>query len=182
MSQHSALHMISHEWLNLSFKIGINGFAQSQYEFQRPNGAGNPLGTMTTVDVFTDEINSDLILTASRNLNENFTIRALVGWNVNQRTSKVRSLDGSTYVIFDIDELTNLNDITPNPNTAYTRRRLFGFYGDVNFGYKDWAFLTLTGRNDWSSTLPVAEQEFLLSGCQRICNSERSAEYVFRIF
>ncbi len=33
---------------------------------------------MTTVDVFTDEINSDLILTASRNLNENFTVRALV--------------------------------------------------------------------------------------------------------
>ena len=148
------------DWLNLSFKIGINGFGQSQYEFQRPNGAGNPLGTMTTVDVFTDEINSDLILTASRNLNENFTVRALVGWNVNQRTSKVRSLDGVSYVIFDIDELTNLNDITPNPNTAYTRRRLFGFYGDVNFGYKDWAFLTLTGRNDWSSTLPVANRSF----------------------
>ncbi len=148
------------DWLNLSFKIGINGFAQSQYEFQRPNGAGNPLGTMTTVDVFTDEINSDLILTASRNLNENFTVRALVGWNVNQRTSKVRSLDGVSYVIFDIDELTNLNDITPNPNTGYTRRRLFGFYGDVNFGYKDWAFLTLTGRNDWSSTLPVENRSF----------------------
>ena len=148
------------DWLNLSFKIGINGFAQSQYEFQRPNGAGNPLGTMTTVDVFTDEINSDLILTASRNLNENFTVRALVGWNVNQRTSKVRSLDGVSYVVFDIDELTNLNDITPNPNTGYTRRRLFGFYGDVNFGYKDWAFLTLTGRNDWSSTLPVENRSF----------------------
>ena len=148
------------EWLNLSFKIGINGFAQSQYEFQRPNGAGTPLGSMTTVDVFTDEINSDLILTASRNLNENFTVRALVGWNVNQRTSKVRSLDGVSYVIFDIDELTNLNDITPNPNTGYTRRRLFGFYGDVNFGYKDWAFLTLTGRNDWSSTLPVENRSF----------------------
>jgi len=148
------------DWLNLSFKIGINGFGQSQYEFQRPNGAGNPLGTMTTVDVFTDEINSDLILTASRNLNENFTVRALVGWNVNQRTSKVRSLDGVSYVIFDIDELTNLNDITPNPNTGYTRRRLFGFYGDVNFGYKDWAFLTLTGRNDWSSTLPVENRSF----------------------
>ena len=92
------------------------------------------MGTMTTVDVFTDEINSDLILTASRNLNENFTVRALVGWNVNQRTSKVRSLDGVSYVVFDIDELTNLNDITQNPNTVYTIWRLFVFYGDLNFG------------------------------------------------
>jgi TonB-linked SusC/RagA family outer membrane protein len=148
------------DWLNLSYKIGINGFAQSQYEFQRPNGAGNPLGTMTTVDVFTDEINSDLILTASRDLNENFSLRALVGWNVNQRTSKLRSLDGVSYVVFDIDELTNLNDITPNANSGYSRRRLFGFYADVNLGYKDWAFLTLTGRNDWSSTLPTANRSF----------------------
>jgi TonB-linked SusC/RagA family outer membrane protein len=148
------------DWLNLSYKIGINGFAQSQYEFQRPNGAGNPLGTMTTVDVFTDEINSDLILTGSRDLNENFSLRALVGWNVNQRTSKLRSLDGVSYVVFDIDELTNLNDITPNPNSGYSRRRLFGFYADVNLGYKDWAFLTLTGRNDWSSTLPKANRSF----------------------
>jgi TonB-linked SusC/RagA family outer membrane protein len=148
------------DWLNFSYKIGINGFGQSQYEFQRPNGAGNPLGTMTTVDVFTDEINSDLIFTASHDISEDFSLRALVGWNVNQRTSKVRSLDGVGYVVFNIDELTNLNDITPNPNSGYSRRRLYGFYGDVNLGYKEWAFLTLTARNDWSSTLPVENRSF----------------------
>src|SRR5688572_23517652 len=107
------------DWLNVSYKIGINGFGQSQYEFQRPNGAGNPLGLMTTVDVFTDEINSDLILTASRDLAKDLSMRFLVGWNVNQRTSTVRSQNGVGYVVFDIDQLTNLNDVTPNPNSAY---------------------------------------------------------------
>jgi TonB-linked SusC/RagA family outer membrane protein len=148
------------DWLNVSYKIGINGFGQSQYEFQRPNGAGNPLGTMTTIDVFTDEINSDLILTASRDLSKDFSMRFLVGWNVNQRTSTARSQNGVGYVVFDIDQLTNLNDVTPNPNSAYSRRRLYGFYGDVNFGYKEWAFLTLTARNDWTSTLPTKNRSF----------------------
>lgn len=148
------------DWLNLSYRIGINGFGQTQFEFQRPNGAGNPLGTMTTMDVFTDEINSDLIVTASHDINEDFSIRALAGWNVNQRTSKVRAVDGVGYVVFGIDEITNLNDLTPNPISGYSRRRLFGFYGDVNFGYKDWAFLTLTARNDWSSTLPIQNRSF----------------------
>jgi outer membrane receptor protein involved in Fe transport len=148
------------DWLNFSYKIGINGFGQSQYEFQRPNGAGNPLGTMTTVDVFTDEINSDLIFTASHDLSEDFSVRGLVGWNVNQRTSKVRSLDGVGYVVFNFDELTNLNDITPNANSGYSRRRLYGVYADVNVGFRDWAFLTLTARNDWTSTLPKASRSF----------------------
>ena len=115
---------------------------------------------MTTVDVFTDEINSDLIFTASHDISEDISVRGLVGWNVNQRTNKVRSLDGVGYVVFNIDELTNLNDITPNANSGYFRRRLYGFYADVNFGFRNWAFLTLTGRNDWTSTLPKENRSF----------------------
>lgn len=148
------------EWLNLTYRIGINGYSQSTYEFQRPNGAGQPLGSLTLVDVFSDEINSDLLLTFNNDLSENISLRALAGWNVNQRTNRTRSVDGVGYVIFDIDDLTNVNDVTPNPNSGYSRRRLQGVFGEVAFGYKDYAFLTLSGRNDWSSTLPRANRSF----------------------
>ena len=36
-----------------------------------------------------------------------------------------------------------------------TRRRLVGAFGEVGVSYKDLVYLTATGRNDWSSTLPV---------------------------
>jgi len=36
-----------------------------------------------------------------------------------------------------------------------TRRRLVGVFGEVGVSYKDLVYLTATGRNDWSSTLPV---------------------------
>lgn len=29
-----------------------------------------------------------------------------------------------------------------------------GAYGQVELGWDDWAYLTMTARNDWSSTLP----------------------------
>ena len=41
-----------------------------------------------------------------------------------------------------------------------TRKRLVGAYGEVGVSYKDIAFLTATGRNDWSSTLPVANRSY----------------------
>lgn len=148
------------DWLNVTYRIGINGYAQSTYEFQRPNGAGSPLGSITIVDVFSDEINSDLMATVTKDINEDFSVRALAGWNVNQRTSRTRSADGVGYVVFDIDDITNVNDVTPNPNSAYTRRRLYGVYADVNVGFRDWAFLTLTARNDWTSTLPQKNRSF----------------------
>ena len=36
-----------------------------------------------------------------------------------------------------------------------TRRRLVGVFGEVGVSYKDLVYLTATGRNDWSSTLPA---------------------------
>lgn len=148
------------DWFNLTYRIGINGYSQDTYEFQRPNGAGNPLGTISAVDVFSDEINSDFIGTVTKDINESLNIRALVGWNVNQRTNRTRQVDGVEYVVFDIDDLPNVNNLTPNANSGYSRRRLYGFYGDVQLGYKNWAFLNLTGRNDWSSTLPQENRSF----------------------
>jgi len=148
------------DWLNLTYRIGLNGYTQNTYEFQRPNGAGAPLGSITQVDVFADEINSDLIATVTKDINENFSLRALAGWNVNQRTNNTQSVNGVGYVVFDIDQMTNVNAVTPNPNSGYSRRRLYGFYGDINLGYKDWAFIELMARNDWSSTLPVKNRSF----------------------
>lgn len=35
-----------------------------------------------------------------------------------------------------------------------------GVFGDLTLGYNNYAFLTLTGRNDWSSTLPVDNRSY----------------------
>ncbi len=40
------------------------------------------------------------------------------------------------------------------------RSTQFGVYGDVRFGYKEWAFLHFTGRNDWRSELAASNRSF----------------------
>jgi TonB-linked SusC/RagA family outer membrane protein len=146
-------------WFSLSYKLGFNTYNQNQIEFQRPNGAGSPLGTMTEMNVSNDEINSDLIATITKDFNEDISFRALAGFNVNQRTRDTQAVIGTGYVVFDIDDMDNMNNVTPGGGT-YDRKRIMGAYGDVSIGYRDWAFLNLTGRNDWSSTLPIENRSF----------------------
>jgi TonB-linked SusC/RagA family outer membrane protein len=43
---------------------------------------------------------------------------------------------------------------------ATTKRRLVGTYGEVGISYKDLVYLTGTGRNDWSSTLPIENRSY----------------------
>ena len=38
--------------------------------------------------------------------------------------------------------------------------RNVGVFGELKFGYQDKLFLTLTGRNDWLSTLPKENRSF----------------------
>ena len=40
------------------------------------------------------------------------------------------------------------------------RKRLNSVYGSVSVGYKDWVYLDVTGRNDWSSTLPMGNNSY----------------------
>ena len=41
-----------------------------------------------------------------------------------------------------------------------TSRSIIGVFADAKFDYKQTLFLNLTGRNDWSSTLPVENRSF----------------------
>ena len=62
-------------------------------------------------------------------------------------------------MVFDIDDLNNTNAVVPFGG-GYEQKRIWGLYGDINLGYKGWAYLGLTGRNDWSSTLPIANNSY----------------------
>lgn len=43
---------------------------------------------------------------------------------------------------------------------ATTKHRLVGAYGEIGASYKDILYLTATGRNDWSSTLPIQNNSY----------------------
>ena len=148
------------EWLSVNYKIGINTYNDRRKEITRRGSVGAAgIGQLITDDIYYQEIESNLLLTADRNLSEDITFKTILGFNVNQRTGENQQVKAVNSVAFDIDDIDNFNDVTPFGGTYY-RRRLVGAFGDISLGYKDFLFLNLTGRNDWSSTLPKSKQSF----------------------
>jgi len=152
------------EWINVTYKIGINQYSQKDEDHLRPGStgpAGNAgLGQVTTGNTSWEEIESNFLVTVNPKLgNDDLSLRATLGHNMNQRTTESQYFTGLGYVVFDIDDIDNTNAVSP-AGGGYSQRRLVGVFADVLFGYKNWAFLTLTGRNDWSSTLPKDGNSF----------------------
>lgn len=148
------------EWLNIGARLGVNGYSQRQTDWYRPGSRGaNGSGQVTDFDVAFQEVDYNLIITATRDITEDIGFRGLIGHNINQRTFDSQAFQGTGYVAFDIDDIDNTNSVIPFGGT-YSQRRLIGAYADFSFDYKEFIFLNLTARNDWSSTLPVDNRSF----------------------
>ena len=109
------------------------------------------------------EINHDLMVTYDNMIRDDLSLNALVGFNGNERKM--------SYLYATVDNLTiptwyNLSNSSEIPTVEQysSKRRLIGVYGQAEFGFKNQLFLTLTARNDWSSTLPSGNRSFFYPG------------------
>ncbi|RSK24278.1 SusC/RagA family TonB-linked outer membrane protein [Hymenobacter metallilatus] len=147
-------------WLSLSYVGGVNTYTEARRTTIRPGSVGaGGVGNILEDNIRNTELEQTLLLTADRNLNEDISLRAVLGHNINQRQYESTSFSGNKITVFGIDNISNTQEIFTN-GAGYSKRRLFGVLGDVTLGYKDWAYLNLTGRNDWSSTLPTSNRSF----------------------
>ncbi len=73
-------------------------------------------------------------------------------------------LDGASQNAPEIElpNLFNINNVVGDPvlNQYYIQTRTNSVLGQLDFDYKNLVFLTLTGRNDWNSTLPQSNRSF----------------------
>lgn len=122
-------------------------------------GAGSPYGSYAE-DVYTvKENNTEVLATYIKQLNKNWGIDALLGFNVRNKQYENNYQAAPRLAVADLYTLTNSRDPLTSSNDFY-RLRQYGLYGSIQLDYRRWAFLNITGRNDWSSTLPVDNNSY----------------------
>ena len=111
------------------------------------------------------ETNHDILANYNQDLvNGRLNINAIAGLNINERYAT--QLVGKTDVLTILTGFWNLsNGATKTTiSDSQSKRRLVGLFGDVTLGWDDTIFLELTARNDWSSTLPAANNNYFYPG------------------
>lgn len=116
-------------------------------------------GGVTDRGNFENQLIGDFLVQYNSEFSEIFTLDAVAGVQARENTSKGLFVSANGLVISDVynvgNTLTNLDGGESNFRTTQ-----FGVYADLRFGYKDWAFLHLTGRNDWRSVLAQENRSF----------------------
>ncbi|GEO11651.1 SusC/RagA family TonB-linked outer membrane protein [Segetibacter aerophilus] len=168
------------EWLDITERFGGDIYSDRRREMEpkynliaADNTSGNytgqtkiSAGRYYEANYNINDITHDLMVTARKDFTKDLNASLLVGHNVRLRT--VNQFDAETnsasgLVIPGYYNLANSNGPVVTAND-YSTRRLVGLYADFNLGYKNFLFLGATARNDWSSTLPVANNSFFYPG------------------
>jgi TonB-linked SusC/RagA family outer membrane protein len=139
-------------WLNLMARSGIDAYSERRQE-KRPLGSPNgPSGRLVDETFLTRETNSDVLLTASKeNLSRNFSGSLSVGASLSNRSYRRQGWEGTDFKVPGIYHISNTRNVIPS--YSFVNREIQSVYASGELGFKNYLFLNVTGRNDWSSTL-----------------------------
>lgn len=145
--------------LNFRFRTGTDYYNDRRKYIIKYGTSGTPYGSYAEDAYTMDENNTESILQYTKNLNKDFSFEALAGFNLRNRTYANNYQKAPRLAVPDLYTLTNSRDALTSSN-YYSSQRVYSGYGSAQIGYKSIAFVNITGRNDWSSTLPRSNRSY----------------------
>lgn len=146
------------DWIKLTYRAGNDSYTDSRVQvFEKGSGANN-LGRVINDEYFVRELNQDIQASAFRTFGD-FDFEVLLGNNLYSYNFQNVFVVGDQFGSLDFPDLSNAASI-PTRDDSYSQRQLAAIYGDVRLSWNETVFLNLTGRNEWSSTLPKDNNAF----------------------
>jgi TonB-linked SusC/RagA family outer membrane protein len=156
-------------WGYLKTNIGVDNYTNSNLIVRHPESAvgfSNNGILDNAVDV-TRNINTQTLFNINRrDLGKNFSVSGLVGHALSDSKSTVNAESGRNWLDPNFVSINNTDVATRFARTTIAQRRLVSVFGQAQFGFKDLWFVTVTGRNDWTSTIPVERNSFFYPSIQ----------------
>jgi TonB-linked SusC/RagA family outer membrane protein len=155
--------------MSISYKINDNNTLKStlsvdRFTDVRKSGfnlidASFGEGRVLNDNISNQDINWNLILTGSKQFNENLGVSYLAGYDGYRTRFSRRSVIGDGLTIPSFFDVSNASSINAFESGEFGKT-LIGAFAQGTFNYKEMVYVTPTFRNDWSSTLPIDNNSF----------------------
>ena len=119
-------------------------------------------GYYSLQNLFNTESNTDFLVNYKNNFSD-FNLSASAGGNLQYvygSNQQSYSQSGVGLIAPELFNLSNISQAGLKTNGYSSQKALYSLYATTTLGYKDLAYLDLTARNDWSSTLPLNNNSY----------------------
>ncbi len=153
------------DWFTAEYRFGNDLYQEGREEVipgplgvREDENAISSQGVLDRETLTNRELTSTLRLTATQSVTDALDAELSVGNDVFDSQYDRVTVNGTDFGTPRFFDLSNTSNISTSE--AQRERRVIGVYGDLSLDYEDYLFLTITGRNDWSSTLPEGNRSF----------------------
>eukprot|EP01013_Petalomonas_cantuscygni_P006594 TRINITY_DN1772_c0_g2_i1.p1 TRINITY_DN1772_c0_g2~~TRINITY_DN1772_c0_g2_i1.p1 ORF type:complete len:1085 (+),score=42.26 TRINITY_DN1772_c0_g2_i1:434-3256(+) len=146
------------ENLNLVYRVGIDNYSENNTIYQNKGGVNsNSNDIRLQSGVYETWNNTNTIWDHNVAINGDFDLTETVGSTFNLGFNGRREVFNQNGVASDGQQvfgvLRHFNFLNQNEIQQTSERNVIGLYGQVEFDYDNFVFVTLAGRNDWVSNL-----------------------------
>ncbi|NMA72720.1 MAG: SusC/RagA family TonB-linked outer membrane protein [Bacteroidales bacterium] len=151
------------DWLNVSGRIRIDNSSNvSKNKYYATTDTywtqGSDKGSFSTGRTNDKQAYADILLNINKTI-EDFSISANIGVSFNEQSSDGSGYGGPLKDMPNFWNLYNIDKIYGSPSQTGWKERAFAYFGSAELGWKNMLYLTLTARNEWSSTLANTKAE-----------------------
>ncbi len=147
-------------WLKFTGRLGADIYWWNGSEFNDVGSviASNPDGFLRTFNSNQQNINLDGILSINKKFNE-FSLVGNLGLSSFSSKFERRQEQINSLLQPGLINLSNAKEF-PEVSQSIREKKINSAYSSISLGFRDYAFLDITGRNDWSSTLPKSNNSY----------------------
>ncbi|MGJ1197050.1 SusC/RagA family TonB-linked outer membrane protein [Sphingobacterium spiritivorum] len=146
-------------WLNITYRIGTDYYGENFQSVTSPSSQTGLTGYLAEAATTNQVTTSTFLANAKKSFND-FNINFTLGHNVEATYRKTVTSTARNFIDPDFIGINNTLASDRTVSKGISRRRIVGVFGDLNLDWKNIVYLNFRGRNDWSSTLPKAENSF----------------------
>jgi TonB-linked SusC/RagA family outer membrane protein len=147
------------EGLSANFRTGTDYYNDRRKIKVAYGTNGTPFGSYEEDAYTVNETNTEARLAYTKKLNTDFSLDAFIGGNISTILNEQNDQIAPKLAVAGLYTLSNSRDPLISSN-YYGKLKTYSYFGSAQLGFRNYAFLNLTGRNDWSSTLPTANLSY----------------------
>ena len=153
------------DWWNVTARFGYDNYTTDAYTYIAPGSVVRKLyqnGRLSKSD-YRYEYWSTNVMTNLHKTFGDFDLGLMLGTTAESTERLNQTHWGYNFTTPGTVSFTNIASSNKFFDDATSKKRLVGVYGEARAAYKNLAYLTFTGRNDWSSTLPLDNRSYFYS-------------------
>jgi TonB-linked SusC/RagA family outer membrane protein len=160
-------HLMGHVSLNfqitndltLKVRTGMDLYNENLPSKRLANTKQSTYGAYWEYNNYYRELNSDFLLSYNKQANENWHFSASFGGNRMSMNTRGNYIGAAQLQVPGVYNVSNVRGTVAASSATY-EKQINSLYGMGQVSYKDMIYLDITARNDWSSTLPAANNSY----------------------